>query len=93
MHYEEGGHYYCHHDSDEVDFTLPCCTHINMEQPCRQCRYLTIMFFLNNVTQGGQTVFPVADNKTFSIEDWQDEAPIKCNLGMDYLFLFIYNVF
>ena len=39
------------------------------------------MFFLNNVTSGGQTVFPVADNKTFTDEDWQVEAPIKCNLG------------
>ena len=81
VHYEEGGHYYCHHDSDEIDPTIPCCTHENMDHACRQCRYLTVMFFLNNVTNGGQTVFPVADNKTFSMEGWQVEAPVKCNLG------------
>lgn len=39
------------------------------------------MFFLNNVTHGGQTVFPIADNKTYSVEDWEAESPKKCNLA------------
>jgi hypothetical protein len=39
------------------------------------------MFFLNNVTRGGRTVFPLADNKTYSAEDWEQESPIKCNLA------------
>lgn len=29
-------------------------------------RYLTIMVFLNDVEEGGECAFPVADNKTFS---------------------------
>lgn len=27
--------------------------------------YMTVLFYLNNVTGGGETVFPVADNRTF----------------------------
>ena len=29
-------------------------------------RYLSIMVFLNDVEEGGECAFPVADNKTFS---------------------------
>jgi hypothetical protein len=31
-------------------------------------RYITILYFLNDVEEGGETAFPVADNATFSIE-------------------------
>lgn len=27
--------------------------------------YMTVLFYLNNVTGGGETVFPVADNRTY----------------------------
>lgn len=27
--------------------------------------YITVLFYLNNVTGGGETVFPVADNRTY----------------------------
>jgi hypoxia-inducible factor prolyl 4-hydroxylase len=26
---------------------------------------MTVLFYLNNVTGGGETVFPVADNRTY----------------------------
>jgi len=82
--YKTGGHYQCHHDSDEVDADIPCCTHeTQIVGHCRQCRYLTLMFFLNNVTRGGETAFPVADNKTFTARDWEEESPTKCDLD-DY---------
>lgn len=29
------------------------------------CRYVTVLFYLNNVTGGGETVFPIADNRTY----------------------------
>ena len=29
-------------------------------------RYLSIMVFLNDVEEGGECAFPIADNKTFS---------------------------
>lgn len=38
------------------------------------------MFFLNNVKDGGETAFPVANNASFSHRHWEQEAPIKCNL-------------
>lgn len=28
-------------------------------------RYVTVLFYLNNVTGGGETVFPIADNRTY----------------------------
>lgn len=38
------------------------------------------MFFLNNVTRGGETAFQVAGNKTFSYRNWEEESQNKCNL-------------
>lgn len=36
--------------------------------------YMTVLFYLNNVTAGGETVFPVADNRTYDemvrSEEW-----------------------
>uniref|UniRef100_A0A3Q2D2K0 Prolyl 4-hydroxylase, transmembrane a n=1 Tax=Cyprinodon variegatus TaxID=28743 RepID=A0A3Q2D2K0_CYPVA len=29
------------------------------------CRYLTVLFYLNSVESGGESVFPVADNRTY----------------------------
>ena len=29
------------------------------------CRYITILYFLNDVEEGGQTAFPIADSATF----------------------------
>ncbi len=31
-------------------------------------RFITIVFYLNDVEEGGETAFPVADNATFSTE-------------------------
>ncbi|XP_063797205.1 transmembrane prolyl 4-hydroxylase isoform X2 [Pseudophryne corroboree] len=28
-------------------------------------RYVTVLFYLNNVTEGGETTFPIADNRTY----------------------------
>ena len=28
-------------------------------------RYITILYYLNDVEEGGETAFPVADNETF----------------------------
>lgn len=30
------------------------------------CRYITILYYLNNVEDGGETAFPVADMKDFN---------------------------
>ena len=31
-------------------------------------RYITVLYYLNDVEGGGETAFPVADNKTFEHE-------------------------
>ncbi|XP_053152833.1 transmembrane prolyl 4-hydroxylase isoform X2 [Hemicordylus capensis] len=67
--YDEGGHYHAHLDSGQM---LPetVCSHTNLfideMLPLQtSCRYVTVLFYLNNVTGGGETTFPVADNRTF----------------------------
>lgn len=35
------------------------------QQPPLPYSYMTVLFYLNNVTGGGETVFPVADNRTY----------------------------
>ena len=30
------------------------------------CRYITILYFLNDVKEGGETAFPIAENGTFN---------------------------
>ena len=31
---------------------------------------MTVLFYLNDVIEGGETAFPLADNETYSIEVW-----------------------
>ncbi|XP_061788158.1 transmembrane prolyl 4-hydroxylase [Nerophis lumbriciformis] len=67
--YEEGGHYHAHHDSGPV-YPETACTHTrlaaNASTPFEtSCRYITVLFYLNSVDGGGETAFPVADNRTF----------------------------
>jgi len=78
VHYTEGGHYHCHHDSEKVANDKACCLYGSKD--CRLCRYLTIMVFLNDVEEGGECAFPVADNKTFSWKAWSNESSHKCNM-------------
>ncbi|XP_030634297.1 transmembrane prolyl 4-hydroxylase [Chanos chanos] len=67
--YEEGGHYHAHHDSGPV-YPETVCTHTrlaaNTSSPFEtSCRYITVLFYLNSVEEGGETTFPVADNRTY----------------------------
>ncbi|XP_053724235.1 transmembrane prolyl 4-hydroxylase [Synchiropus splendidus] len=67
--YEEGGHYHAHHDSGPV-YPETACTHTriaaNVSTPFEtSCRYITVLFYLNSVEGGGETAFPVADNRTY----------------------------
>ncbi|XP_043098267.1 transmembrane prolyl 4-hydroxylase [Puntigrus tetrazona] len=67
--YEQGGHYHAHHDSGPV-YPETACTHTrlaaNTTSPFQtSCRYITVLFYLNNVEEGGETTFPVADNRTY----------------------------
>ncbi|XP_042311882.1 transmembrane prolyl 4-hydroxylase isoform X3 [Sceloporus undulatus] len=67
--YDQGGHYHAHMDSGPV-FPETACTHTklvaNETAPFEtSCRYVTVLFYLNNVTGGGETTFPIADNRTY----------------------------
>uniref|UniRef100_A0A3B3ZNG5 Fe2OG dioxygenase domain-containing protein n=1 Tax=Periophthalmus magnuspinnatus TaxID=409849 RepID=A0A3B3ZNG5_9GOBI len=71
--YEEGGHYHAHHDSGPV-YPETACTHTRLaantstpfETSCRCIfMYITVLFYLNSVEGGGETAFPVADNRTY----------------------------
>ncbi|KAJ8394890.1 hypothetical protein AAFF_G00042450 [Aldrovandia affinis] len=70
--YEQGGHHRAHHDSGLVH-PEAACSHTRLaanisahfETPCR---YITVLFYLNSVEGGGETTFPVADNRTYEEE-------------------------
>jgi len=50
----------CRKDSDEVN-DLPCCLYGEVND-CRACRYITMEIFLNDVEDGGELVFPLANH-------------------------------
>ncbi|XP_040262862.1 transmembrane prolyl 4-hydroxylase [Bufo bufo] len=67
--YDTGGHYHAHMDSGPV-FPETACAHTKLttnESAAFEtsCRYVTVLFYLNNVTGGGETTFPIADNRTY----------------------------
>ena len=51
------------------------------------CRYITILYYLNNVEDGGETAFPVADMKDFNetvsvIDQYRISVDRKSNLDL-----------
>ncbi|KAK3090308.1 hypothetical protein FSP39_010819 [Pinctada imbricata] len=66
------GHYNAHFDSAELNKNVPCCTRDRTKQ-CRICRYMTILFYLNDVEGGGETAFPIANNDTVDLKRVQEE--------------------
>ncbi|XP_045167509.2 uncharacterized protein LOC123530800 [Mercenaria mercenaria] len=69
--YEPGGHYHAHLDSNEASREIPCCFQKECHDSkgvkgdfiecCRICRYVTVLYYLNDVEEGGETAFPLAD--------------------------------
>nr|XP_058971677.1 transmembrane prolyl 4-hydroxylase-like [Pocillopora verrucosa] len=76
--YGPHGHYHAHYDSsrksDYPDGTK--CCHYDLKNArlakCRICRYITILYYLNDVEEGGETAFPVADMKNFNETEFRD---------------------
>ncbi|XP_066471305.1 transmembrane prolyl 4-hydroxylase-like [Tiliqua scincoides] len=68
--YTQGGYYHAHWDSDN-GFRELGCLHTNLYgdthllDASAACRYVTVLIYLNNVTGGGETNFPIADNRTY----------------------------
>ncbi|XP_015752716.1 PREDICTED: transmembrane prolyl 4-hydroxylase-like [Acropora digitifera] len=44
-------------------------------------RYITVLYFLNDVEEGGETAFPVANNESFSTEAWAEITKYRCDLS------------
>ncbi|XP_061115201.1 transmembrane prolyl 4-hydroxylase-like [Conger conger] len=67
--YNQGGHQHAHHDSGPVQPETVCShTRLAVNVSARYetpCRYITVLFYLNSVESGGETTFPVADNRTY----------------------------
>ncbi|KAJ6668191.1 hypothetical protein lerEdw1_015568 [Lerista edwardsae] len=65
--YDQGGYYHAHMDSSSVNPDIGCRhTAVFGASPLHSsCRYATILLYLNNVTGGGETTFPIADNSTY----------------------------
>ncbi|KAI3369413.1 hypothetical protein L3Q82_007636 [Scortum barcoo] len=87
--YEEGGHYHAHHDSGPV-YPETACTHTrlaaNTSTPFEtSCRYITVLFYLNSVEGGGETAFPVADNRTYDEVNDVDLLDTRRNCGKSNL--------
>uniref|UniRef100_A0A914UQS0 Fe2OG dioxygenase domain-containing protein n=1 Tax=Plectus sambesii TaxID=2011161 RepID=A0A914UQS0_9BILA len=75
VHYGIGGHYNIHLDSAEAppDRQIPCCTRFDGVKACRSCRWATLLFYLNDVIEGGETAFPVADDPSFDADIFHNE--------------------
>eukprot|EP00112_Aurelia_sp_Birch-Aquarium-sp1_P022289 Seg624.1 transcript_id=Seg624.1/GoldUCD/mRNA.D3Y31 product="Transmembrane prolyl 4-hydroxylase" protein_id=Seg624.1/GoldUCD/D3Y31 len=82
-HYLPRGHYNAHYDSEtHLRTDVPCCHQYKNGQSdgtgqCRICRYITIMTYMNDVEEGGETAFVSADNSTFD----KDRDHDKLNLS------------
>nr|XP_054765293.1 zinc transporter 7-like [Lytechinus pictus] len=76
--YGPHGHYNAHLDSAGDTQGLPCC-HLVSTKKCRICRYMTIMVYLNDVEEGGETAFVVANNDTFDDHKLRNSGNINLN--------------
>jgi len=67
--YSPHGHYHAHFDGQDPDeYPNKQCCHLDLaSQPfdCKLCRLLTIIYYLNDVEEGGETAFPVADKEGY----------------------------
>ncbi|EDO47329.1 predicted protein, partial [Nematostella vectensis] len=69
--YGKDGHYNGHYDSQSISEHpgYKCCHIVGADRvQCRLCRYATVLYYLNEVPEGGETAFPAADNETYSEE-------------------------
>ncbi|XP_056588206.1 transmembrane prolyl 4-hydroxylase isoform X1 [Triplophysa dalaica] len=83
--FEQGGFSHAHHDSNPANPNSSCAhTHLAANNSASNqvaCRYLTVMLFLNSVDGGGETSFPVADNRTYEEEVLGDLSQQYCDKG------------
>lgn len=71
--YEPGDYSDAHYDSSPTNPETSC-AHTRLASNASSltevsCRYLTVQFYLTSVDEGGETTFPVADNRTYDEEE------------------------
>merc|ERR1719219_1597198 len=73
--YSPHGHYHAHFDGQDPDeYPDKQCCHLDLaSQPfdCKLCRLLTIIYYLNDVEEGGETAFPVADQEGYVEQEFR----------------------
>ncbi|KAL5016797.1 hypothetical protein ScPMuIL_006386 [Solemya velum] len=79
--YDKKGHYNAHYDSTRKS-NLPCCVEEH-QGDCRICRFMTALAYLNDVEEGGETAFPVADNETVNVGVIKDKQLLNLNKYCD----------
>ncbi|XP_048034318.1 transmembrane prolyl 4-hydroxylase [Megalobrama amblycephala] len=83
--YEQGGYSHAHHDSSPPSPDSSCAhTHLAANNSASNqvaCRYLTVLLYLNSADGGGETSFPVADNRTYEEEVLGDLSQQYCDKG------------
>ncbi|XP_070562964.1 transmembrane prolyl 4-hydroxylase-like isoform X1 [Ptychodera flava] len=75
--YHVGGHYNAHVDSAPLS-DLRCC-HLTSSTQCRICRYATVMVYLTDVEEGGETAFPVANNASYNVQTLRTGRKLNLN--------------
>ncbi|KAL4236382.1 L-ascorbic acid binding [Mactra antiquata] len=65
VNYGINGHYNAHLDSSHIRKEQQCCDRGRYSK-CRICRYMTILFYLNDVDDGGETAFPFANKDSIN---------------------------
>jgi len=80
VHYKPFGHYHAHMDTEtHKEWHIPCCHQqfsdmATTSGKCRICRFLTFLMYLNDVEEGGETAFPVADGRPMTEMERDDFA-------------------
>ncbi|XP_027058667.1 transmembrane prolyl 4-hydroxylase-like [Pocillopora damicornis] len=75
------GHYHAHYDStNEWNGEASRCCFGNYSDNCSLCRFMTVLYYLNDVKRGGETAFPVADEK--NINQTEIEKEDRTNLSI-----------
>lgn len=75
------GHYHAHYDStNEWNGQASRCCLRNYSDHCSLCRFMTVLYYLNDVTDGGETAFPVAEEE--HINQTEIEKEDRTNLSI-----------
>ncbi|KAK3737070.1 hypothetical protein QZH41_013879 [Actinostola sp. cb2023] len=60
--FDENSYASCQQDSEPNAGSIPCCQFGDTKQ-CRLCRFISVTYFLNDVEEGGEMVFPHANSR------------------------------